>query len=37
MKQSLKKAIQRGNIKLANVIQEYLDTIIEIKKVHKFL
>lgn len=35
MKQSLKKAIQRGNIKLANVIQEYLDTIIEIKEVHK--
>jgi len=35
MKNSLKKAIQRGNIKLANCIQEYLDTIIEIKKVYK--
>ena len=31
MKQSLKR-IQRGNIKLAYVIQEYLDTIVEIKK-----
>ena len=35
MKHSLKKAIQRGNIKLANVIQTYLDTITEMKKVHK--
>ena len=35
MKQSLKKAIQRGNIKLANIIQIYLDTIKEMKKVHK--
>lgn len=35
MKHSLKKAIKRGNIKLAGVIQIYLDTIIEIKKVNK--
>lgn len=35
MKHSLKKAIERGNIKLANIIQIYLDTIIEMKKVHK--
>ena len=35
MKHSLKKAIQRGNIKLANIIQIYLDTITEMKKVHK--
>ena len=35
MKHSLKKAIQRGNIKLANIIQIYLDTIVEMKKVYK--
>ena len=35
MKHSLKKAIQRGNVKLANIIQIYLDTITEMKKVHK--
>ena len=35
MKYSLKKAVQRGNIKLANIIQVYLDTITEMKKVHK--
>ena len=35
MKYSLKKAVQRGNIKLANIIQIYLDTIVEMKKVYK--
>jgi len=35
MKSSLKKAIHRGNIELANVIKEYLDTIQELKSLHK--
>ena len=35
MKGSLKKAIHRGNIELANVIQEYLDIIKELKSLHK--
>ena len=35
MKSSLKKAMHRGNIELATVIQEYLDTIQELKSLHK--
>ena len=34
MKNSLKKAVHRGNVELATVIQDYLDIITEMKKVH---